>query len=72
MEDDSAGDETTYQLCAPAGKVWACDLLHLLVVTWCDPSERERAVSDGIDRMRHGVESCTEVDCEICHPTEEP
>jgi hypothetical protein len=57
---------------APDGKLWACDELHWLCVSWHkgmgEHSGKHEYIADAIERMARGVVDCPDAECEVCHP----
>ena len=61
---------------APAGKLWACDAIHILSVPWWTRQAagdeaatwNDDAVRDAISRLESGVMPCEDAECEYCHP----
>ncbi len=71
VEADSSGPWTVLQLCAPAGKVWACaGDAHMLEVVWRDgdPGYREASIRDALGRVALGLADCDDPDCGYCSP----
>jgi hypothetical protein len=57
-----------YLLDSPAGKVWASDNLHCLVLQWeLDWSGLEE-IADALQRVEHGLDDCDDPECDYCCP----
>lgn len=57
-------------IAAPHGYVWRASAVHELVMCGADGTSWVDLYADAIERMEHGIEKCTEAECDICHPRE--
>ncbi len=55
---------------APTGKVWACDGIHGIFLTWYDGEDdghwRDEVIRDALERMSRGLDDCEDPDCDVC------
>lgn len=67
--DDSYGSYWIYQIVAPNGKVWNCDIVHKIRMEWetGDIEERKQSINDAIERIKLGLCECIEDNCEFCN-----
>ena len=64
VEDDKCGYSHDCRIEAPHRKVWACDGIHELVDSAYIPWKPD--YDSLLSRMNHGLEDCTDPDCEWC------
>lgn len=69
VENNSNGEQYVYDILAPKGKIWSCNLIHCLVGNCFkgDPKWYEEVWKDLYERMSYGLEECDDPDCEWCH-----
>ena len=78
VEGGVIGRHGSYKRDAPDGQRWSCSAVHALALCWWAnedgsptwPSEKQDAITDAIERISDGVETCDDPDCGYCRPEE--